>query len=542
MKKFLCICLLALALGLCLSSVRPPARAEALHTGYTLYLDENYPGALIGAEYNATTVTLPSAARSGYYFCGWAESRDGEVVYVPGETITLESDLTLYAQWTDTSYYSVRPKAYTLSGSGYTDIPCSLALYLRYVTFWNGMTQREEKEIPNYIVFFMNAGTLTDGSGNSIPFLVSNEFHTELGTYVVADGVFSSANTAFGMSVYIDPDDYVNAIPGTYTGELVYDGIWEINHMWHISAGQGAIALTLVVTEHDGITVTVNNGTGSGEYAEGSCVTITADDPAPGKKFAGWTGADGLTFLYGSAANATADFIMPANEVTLTATYEDILYPITTDGTAEALHETGWLDWQPTAEAVMGEELKLQIADGAEPAEGYYFTGEFLVNGVSLGSETDENGLFSWPVEGMTMPAEAISIAAAQALRETVTLDFTQDTSLSVPYAAVVQLRNGSESAELFILDDDWNESIDLDGGGTPDIAVTGPDYVTTADYTLTLLPGACAEDPNEFTFTGPTDRYGTISILLPDPTPSPTPAPSQDDLFSMLICGRLFD
>lgn len=75
--------------------------------------------------------------------------------------------------------------------------------------------------------------------------------------------------------------------------------------------------------------VTVNNGTGGGEYTEGSSVTITANEPEAGKQFKAWTGADGLTFTSGSATNATATFSMPAYAVTLTATYEDI--PSTTE-------------------------------------------------------------------------------------------------------------------------------------------------------------------------------------------------------------------
>ena len=267
-------------------------------------------------------------------------------------------------------------------------------------------------------------------------------------------------------------------------------------------------------------TVTVNGGTGSGGYAEGASVTIMANEPETGKQFKAWTGTDGLTFTNGSAATATATFSMPAHAVEVAATYEDIRYPITTtDGTAVALHKVGWLDWQPAAEAVAGETLELQIANGAEPVEEYYFTGEFAVNGVPLGVEYDENHLSSWPITEMTMPAEAISIKAVQAPRETVTLDFTQDAAQAVPCIAVVQLRNREDTGALFTMDDDWNEFIDLDGSGTLDLSVTKPDYVvTTADCTLTLLPGYDAFGTFAFAFSGPTDRYSPVTFILPAP------------------------
>ena len=71
-------------------------------------------------------------------------------------------------------------------------------------------------------------------------------------------------------------------------------------------------------------TVTVNNGSGGGEYAAGASVTITANDAPSGQQFKEWTGTDSLTFTSGSATTATATFTMPANAVTVTATYEDI--------------------------------------------------------------------------------------------------------------------------------------------------------------------------------------------------------------------------
>ncbi len=68
--------------------------------------------------------------------------------------------------------------------------------------------------------------------------------------------------------------------------------------------------------------VTVNSGTGSGNFAEGATVSITANAPATGKVFDKWTTADGVTF--GDANKATTTFVMPAKAVSVTATYKDI--------------------------------------------------------------------------------------------------------------------------------------------------------------------------------------------------------------------------
>lgn len=64
-------------------------------------------------------------------------------------------------------------------------------------------------------------------------------------------------------------------------------------------------------------TVTVTGGTGSGTYAEGTTVTITANDRS-GYIFTGWTSAD-VTFI--DATARTTSFTMPAKAVTVTANY-----------------------------------------------------------------------------------------------------------------------------------------------------------------------------------------------------------------------------
>lgn len=52
---------------------------------------------------SGSSVTLGSATRSGYAFLGWSEDASASSpTYTAGQTITLSSDLTLYALWTKT--------------------------------------------------------------------------------------------------------------------------------------------------------------------------------------------------------------------------------------------------------------------------------------------------------------------------------------------------------------------------------------------------------------------------------------------------------
>ena len=55
-------------------------------------------------ERGGTEFVIPTCGFSyddGFFCAGWATSADGEIVYHPGDKITLTDDLTLYAKWLD---------------------------------------------------------------------------------------------------------------------------------------------------------------------------------------------------------------------------------------------------------------------------------------------------------------------------------------------------------------------------------------------------------------------------------------------------------
>jgi hypothetical protein len=69
--------------------------------------------------------------------------------------------------------------------------------------------------------------------------------------------------------------------------------------------------------------LTVNNGTGSGNYGAGSILTLAANPAPSGMTFAGWTGSG-----IGNPGSATTSFIMPGGAATVTATYSNLPAPI----------------------------------------------------------------------------------------------------------------------------------------------------------------------------------------------------------------------
>ncbi len=117
----------------------------------------------------------------------------------------------------------------------------------------------------------------------------------------------------------------------------------------------------------DSYAVTVVNGTGGGDYTEGETVTITANSPAAGKKFAGWTSEDGVTFADASAAETT--FTMPAKAVTVTANYKDIEYVTLNLESPRGLSDTITIDKEATVadlKAAVAEKCNVTFGSGSE--------------------------------------------------------------------------------------------------------------------------------------------------------------------------------
>ena len=86
----------------------------------------------------------------------------------------------------------------------------------------------------------------------------------------------------------------------------------------------GNTTTVTVTVKEQTYAVTVQNGTGAGDYKAGATVTITADAPASGKQFDRWVvNSGGVTLA--DVTNRTTTFTMPAGAVSVTATYKDFI-------------------------------------------------------------------------------------------------------------------------------------------------------------------------------------------------------------------------
>lgn len=135
--------------------------------------------------------------------------------------------------------------------------------------------------------------------------------------------------------------------------------------------------------------VTVNGGTGGGEYTAGATVTITANAPETGKEFTSWT-IEGVTVDDKTKAEIT--FTMPANAVTATANYGDVLYEFALEN-CTADKETAKFGEQVTftADDVIGKRFDSWNIKGVDDLTGLDLTKSPLT---------------------ITMPANDINVAA----------------------------------------------------------------------------------------------------------------------------------
>jgi len=135
--------------------------------------------------------------------------------------------------------------------------------------------------------------------------------------------------------------------------------------------------------------LTVVGGSGGGNYAANTVVTITAN-AAPGQLFENWTSSGGGTFADENASTTT--FTMPDNDVTVTATYIPVFELTVVKGT-DNTNGSPYL-----------EGTGVSITADAPPA-GQVFDGWTTSSGGAFANASAETTTF-------TMPANAVTVTA----------------------------------------------------------------------------------------------------------------------------------
>lgn len=136
--------------------------------------------------------------------------------------------------------------------------------------------------------------------------------------------------------------------------------------------------------------VTVEGGSGSGDYLVGKRVMISAGDPPEGEVFDKWTSPDGVDFT--DAHSRITGFYMPARDVTVTANYKERpSYRVTAVG--GRAHGDNYYEG----------DIVLISAD--DPPPGKVFGGWSSEDGVDFYNETSADTTFTMPARNVTVEA-----------------------------------------------------------------------------------------------------------------------------------------
>ena len=143
--------------------------------------------------------------------------------------------------------------------------------------------------------------------------------------------------------------------------------------------------------------LTVNSGSGSGEYAAGENVTIVAAAPAENKLFDRWVVTSGVLELSDAAANPIT-IRMPAQAITIGATYKD--KPVVPDPTYLVTLNGGGLGATGAGSYTEGADVNLY----AGTRGGYTFAG-WTSPDVTITSASSKNARFAMPGKPVTVTA-----------------------------------------------------------------------------------------------------------------------------------------
>ena len=210
--------------------------------------------------------------------------------------------------------------------------------------------------------------------------------------------------TSFELEYSSDAGSTYSAVPShsvlnTPQSSATYSHIGltrDTTYQWRIRAvnpdGESEWSTPAIATTADGLfNVTLDGeGTenGGGSHIVGTTVNITATAPT-GYAFSNWTSSD-VTLTNASSSSTT--FVMPANDVTVTANYIVTDYTVTVNGT-NGTHNAS----VPGGNFNIGETVALT----ATPDTGYTFS-SWTVNS---GDVTISNNSFTMPANDVTVTA-----------------------------------------------------------------------------------------------------------------------------------------
>lgn len=286
---------------------------------------------------DAKTYTAIAKLESGYK---WNDGTitDKEISWSIGKRNPIVSDFNFYEPSNLT--YDGNAKTATVSLIAFYGDETGFAITVKYKK--GGVIVAEVKDAGEYEVYIDTTATAN--------FNAATDIHDVSWKFTIAKAEqpapSSSLFTTVAPTTTTTTDGKITGITAKMEYRKVGDSAWTSgtgSDVTGLSSGRYQIrfketdnynagAVTEVDVPESGVSsynLTVTGGTGGGVFIQGASVTITANAPATGKKFSGWT-IEGISGLDTTQTSLT--FNMPANAVTATANYEDIEYTITVNG------------------------------------------------------------------------------------------------------------------------------------------------------------------------------------------------------------------
>jgi uncharacterized repeat protein (TIGR02543 family) len=376
----------------------------------------------------ALTLSSVIPTYNGYTFSGWEGTqstgdRPFTTTFAPGSSLRWNQNTTFYAIWRYTVRYDANggtgapadqnlrkiSMLYQLSEiiptrTGYTFLGWSTSRTATIAQYQPEENYAENGDVTLYAVW-----------GAIAPTTYTVTFDVKGG------GSVASQTVNAGMMI---------TLPVTRKDGFIFRG-WATNSGGAIAYGSGdsytadANATLYAVWEEappETYALSVANGSGTGNYAAGATVTITANAARDGERFLEWFISPTVTFWGGSSQKSeTVQFVMPAYEVFATPFYE-VLPAATFTVAYDANGGTG-----APAVQTKTENQTLYLSNTVPARGGYTFLGWATSNtftaaqyqpGGQFGVDTDTTLYAVWEQETVTPPASVDKTALNTRINE----------------------------------------------------------------------------------------------------------------------------
>ena len=507
------------------SAVEVTATYEALPAAtYSITVQDDGHGtasANVNSAQQGTAITLTATANSGYRFKEWQVIEGG--VTIANNSFTMPAvNVTVKAIFEEIPVTKYALTVTNGGGSGTYEAGSTVTI--------TAEAPAQGKVFDKWIIT-SGGGTLADASSATTTYTMPAGPATVTATYQDAPATVTTVTVTPGnpnvqkgatqqfMASVIGTNNPAQTVTWTVTGRKAGTSISNTG-LLTVAADETAATLTVGATSTADtsksgtatVTVTsapvstyaltVTNGSGSGSYEEGATVTITANAPAAGQQFKDWTISPSVVFTNGTSRNsATANFTMPDEAVTATATYEALptaTYSITVQD-----------DGNGTAGAnVNSARQGARITLTASASSGYRFKEWQVVSGgVNIA-----NNSFTMPAANVTVKAiferiPAVSISSATV--SGVNASYTQTGSAIKPVPVVTL--NGATLREHIDYTVSYSNNVSV---GTATITITGiGNYTGTKTVTFTIQSSG-----GDGGGGGSSSGGGTTAVTPPDP------------------------